>query len=94
MITKLIEIVPKTKVAKYSQTDVDKYVLRDIFVNSDCVVCVREHNIERRFLPEDLNENHKFSRIFMQRGQNGMEILVVGEPSMIEQKLNKRLLKG
>jgi hypothetical protein len=52
---------------------------------------------EQGLLPDDLNKEHQFSKLTINRGHTGTEIVVVGAPEMIETKLNivaQRLLKG
>ena len=77
------------------------YSLREIFVNPEHVVMIRE---EKRM--KELNENgkvasglddaHQFSKLTINRGQSGTEIIVVGAPDIIETTLNngKQLLRG
>jgi hypothetical protein len=38
---------------------------------------------------KDLNPSHEFSKLTINRGNTGTEIVVVGGPSHIETKLNK-----
>ena len=78
------------------------YTLREIFVNPEHVVCLREDQhtlqlLEEGKLPNDLDNRQKFTRVQMNRGTTGLDIVVVGCPSIVEQKLNistKTLLKG
>lgn len=77
------------------------YSLREIFINPEHVVMIRE---EKRM--KELNENgkvaagldnaHQFSKLTINRGQAGTEIVVVGSPAVIESalKTNKQLLRG
>ncbi len=78
------------------------YTLREIFVNPEHVVCLREdyHTLtllKEGRLPDNLDNRQKFTRVQMNRGSTGLDIVVVGSPSVVEQKLNistKTLLKG
>ena len=78
------------------------YTLREIFVNPEHVICLREdyHTLQllqEGRLPDDLDTRQKFTRVQMNRGSTGLDIIVVGCPSTVEQKLNtskKMLLKG
>ena len=48
-------------------------------------------------LPEGLDSRQEFSRIYLNRGQVGLDIVVVGSPSLIEKELKKnykQVLKG
>tara|TARA_Y100000296_G_scaffold84352_1_gene117462 strand:- start:464 stop:754 length:291 start_codon:yes stop_codon:yes gene_type:complete len=78
-----------------------KFLLREVFVNPEHVVMVREEARMRQLneeglLPDNLNLDHQFSKITINRGQTGTEIVVVGSPDLIETKLkaNKKLLRG
>ena len=79
----------------------NNYTLREVFVNPEHVVMIREEARmqdlkEQGRLPEDLNNNHRFTKLTINRGQTGTEIVVVGAPDMIEQSLNqnKKLIRG
>ena len=77
------------------------YSLREIFINPEHVVMIRE---EKRM--KELNENgkvasgldiaHQFSKLTINRGQAGTEIIVVGSPEVVESTLKngKQLLRG
>ena len=78
-----------------------KFLLREVFVNPEHVVMIREEARMRQLnkeglLPANLNRDHQFSKITINRGQTGTEIVVVGSPELIETKLkaNKKLLRG
>jgi hypothetical protein len=48
-------------------------------------------------LPEGLDNKQEFSRVYMNRGQAGLDVVVIGNPAVIEEKLNvrnKKILKG
>jgi hypothetical protein len=80
----------------------DKWILREIIVNPDYVVCLRpDHRavslLEEGSLPEGLDDRQQFTKIQMDRGNGGLDIVVVGGLSLIEDKLNvqqRQLLKG
>ena len=78
-----------------------EYSFREIFVNPEHIVCLREDEKYKRRLLEnqlvDLNKNHTFTRVYMNRGQSGIDFVVVGEPSHIQERLGlatKQLLRG
>lgn len=96
MLVKLIEVV-----SNGALTTGIKYSLREVMVNPEHVIMVREdHQMvtlnEQGVIVADLNEHHTFSKITINRGQNGSEIIVVGAPSIIEKQLNctQQLLRG
>ena len=96
MLVKLTEVCSNGAV-----TTNKSYSLREIFINPEHVVMVREER-QMRALNEagsavkGLNEAHQFSKLTINRGQTGTEIVVVGAPDVIETALknNKKLLKG
>ena len=78
------------------------YVLREIFVNPEHVIMIREEKRiqelnARGLLNEDLDISHRFSKLTINRGHTGTEIVVIGAPDMVETKLqqtSKQLLRG
>tara|TARA_B100000131_G_scaffold257533_1_gene252546 strand:+ start:364 stop:654 length:291 start_codon:yes stop_codon:yes gene_type:complete len=95
-------LVKLTEVCNNGAVTTNKtYSLREVFVNPEHVVMIRE---EKRM--RELNENgrvasgldsaHQFSKLTINRGQTGTDIIVVGSPEIIENTLqrNKQLLKG
>ena len=99
MITKLIEIYNPVSA---SNSGTSPWKLREIFINAEHVVAMRPDNMMDRLLhegklPGDLDKRQSFTKIYLNRGQTGIDITVVGEPEMVEQKLyhsRKQLLKG
>ncbi len=78
-----------------------KYTLREVFVNPEHVVMIREESNmkqlnERGDLLPDLNTEHRFTKLTINRGHTGTEIVVVGAPTAIENTLNqqKQLIRG
>ena len=78
-----------------------KYSLREVFVNPEHVVMVREeHKMrdlnEQGMLTEGLDKQHRFSKLTIDKGTTGTDIVVLGDPVSIETVLNKRsyILKG
>ena len=77
------------------------YTLREVFVNPEHVVMVRADPRMRTLneqgaLPGGLKEEHEFSKLTINRGHTGTEMVVVGSPHLIEDKLNtqQQLLRG
>ena len=77
------------------------YTLREVFVNPEHVVMIREEARMRQLneqgaLPADLDSSHQFTKLTINRGHTGTEIVVVGAPALIEGQLNrkKELLRG
>ena len=77
------------------------YTLREVFVNPEHVIMIREEARmqqlnEQGLLPEGLSNSHQFTKLTINLGHTGTEIIVVGAPSVIENSLNtnKELLRG
>jgi hypothetical protein len=78
-----------------------KYSLREVFVNPEHVVMVREeHQMkslnEQGMLTEGLSKDHRFSKITIDKGTTGTDIVVIGDPNTVETALKSRsyVLKG
>ena len=100
MIIKLTEIA---KDKNYNVSNLEEnFVLREVFINPEHVVCLREDNVYKRLLSEGklmsgLNVEQCFTRVYLNRGQAGIEMTVVGSPSSVQEKIgsnDKQLLRG
>jgi len=96
MLVKLTEVCHNAAL-----TTKQDYTLREVFVNPEHVVMIREEDRmqqlnERGLLPDGLNVNHKFTKLTINRGHTGTEIIVVGSPKVVENSLTKqkKLIKG
>ena len=75
-------------------------VLEEVFVNTEHVTCVRAASPPPMYegrLPEGLDKRTEFCKVFLDHGQNGIALMVVGAPALIESKINsanRQLLKG
>jgi len=82
------------------------YKLRDVFINPEHVILIRE-DVRAKELNEngklqmsgsdELHKDHRFSKLTINRGHTGSEIVVVGSPDMIENTLHrsdKKILRG
>ena len=95
-------LVKLTEVCKNGAlTTRQDYTLREVFVNPEHVIMIREEARmqqlnEQGLLPEGLSNSHQFTKLTINRGHTGTEIIVVGAPSVIENSLNtnKELLRG
>ena len=79
----------------------DDYTLREVFVNPEHVVMIREEARLKELneqipLTEGLRTEHRFTKLTINRGHTGTEMVVVGAPDTVEQHLNsnKQLLRG
>lgn len=97
MIVKLVEIFESTSRSRDAKTS---YCLREVYVNANHVVCLREDlsmgkKLQAKLLPEDMNPNQQFTKVSLSRGHSGIDIVVVGDPNSVEKKLKHReLLRG
>ncbi len=96
MLVKLTEICQNNTLT--SNRD---FTLREVFVNPEHVVMIREESRMQKLnedgvLPTDLSKSHQFTKLTINRGQTGTEIIVVGSPEMVENTLNQKrtLIRG
>jgi hypothetical protein len=97
MLVKLTEVCQKNTLTSSKQ----EYSLRDVFVNPEHVVMIREDSRmsqlnEKKSLLPGMDNSHQFTKLTINRGQTGTEIIVVGSPQIVEEKLqhNKQLIRG
>jgi hypothetical protein len=89
MVVKLVEV----------KTRHGKIFLQEIYINPKQVVCIRPsyESLDENLYPDGLDKRQEFSKVHLDHGQNGLALMVVGPPAMIESKLNEanlQLLKG
>jgi len=98
-MVRLIEVCEKVSASNSSQKF---YTLREIYVNPKHVVSLREESSFKQKLaegtmPEGLDSRQGFTRVTLDRGQTGLDVIVVGQPNIVETKLKgdqKELLHG
>ena len=93
MLVKLTEAVHDPSTNRYS--------LREVTVNPSHVVAIREDQNMASALKEGriidgLSAKAQFSRVLVGGGQYGLNLLVVGSPELIQEKLShsRTVLKG
>ena len=96
MLVKLTEICRNNTL-----TTEHGYSLREIFINPEHVVMIREEGRlqqlnEEGLLTNGLDPSHRFTKLTINRGHTGTEIVVIGAPDLVEKSLNsnKQLLRG
>ena len=97
MVVKLIEVH-----SHHAVTSNKSYTLREVFINPQRVVSMREDKgfqslLSEGELPEGMSDNQTFTRIFLDQGQGGRSIVVVGDPMSVDRKLTEgqtRVLRG
>ena len=96
MIIKLVEVISDKGGTYLNQ----RYKLKEIFVNPKHIVALREDNdmkmsMNEGTLPEGISPQMGFTRLYLDRGQHGLDVTVVGDPAHVQEKLhlsNKQLL--
>jgi len=98
----MIQLIEVCELLKASKNSTQKYTLREIYVNPKHVISLREDdNFKRKLhegvLPDNLTDSHNFTRVTLDKGQTGLELVVIGAPHIIEMKLkggSRELLHG
>ena len=96
----IIQLVEVYKLKQLPKADQSPYSLRDVFISTEHITCLREDlitskNLQSGLLPEELDSRQRFTKIHLNRGLSGIDLTVVGDPSTIQKKLSgKTLLKG
>lgn len=103
MLVTLVEVVEKSRHQTTSAERGRSYGLREVTVNPNHVVCLREDHqmvkmLNEGYLPEDMDKRQQFTRLYLDRGQAGIDITVVGSVQSIKDSLgvadNRSLLHG
>ncbi len=78
-----------------------EYSLREVYINPDHVVCLRENNDVTRLLiegslPDELDPRQQFTTVSLNKGTYGQDIIVIGPVRETHEKLyaQKTLLQG
>jgi hypothetical protein len=92
MLVKLIEIYNKKTYASNSSGRAEEFSLREVLVNPEHVVCIRENDsLKTRLLETELGQEihpaEGFTKIYINRGQSGLDLDVVGDLCSIQNKL-------
>tara|TARA_R100000234_G_C4997117_1_gene178487 strand:- start:757 stop:1050 length:294 start_codon:yes stop_codon:yes gene_type:complete len=95
MLVKLIEIYNKRTYASGDDGRFEEYSLREVFVNPEHVVCLRENDslktrLSKTSLGEEIHPAEGFTKVYINRGQSGLDLDVVGDLSVIKNKLQGR----
>mgnify|MGYP005825050293 CR=1 FL=1 len=84
----MIKLIEVFKLPQHNQ-----YTLREIYVNPKHVVALREEvsfkqKLVEGQLPDDLDSRQDFTRLTLDRGQSGLDVVVIGAPHIIENKIH------
>ena len=98
----MIKLIEVCEIKNASSSPQKAYTLREIYVNPKHVVSLREaasfqQKLVEGKLPEGLDTRQGFTKITLDRGQFGLDVVVIGQPSIVESKLadaKRELLHG
>ena len=98
----MIQLVEVCELLTASKNAKQKFTLREIYINPKHVISLREDaNFERRLsegvLPPELDDRQRFTRLTIDKGHAGLEIIVIGAPDVVEEKMRsakRELLQG
>jgi len=99
----MVKLVEVCELLRASSGGKQKYTLREVYINPKHVVSLREDTLFKDkltegILPEKLDDRQEFTRVTLDKGHTGMELVVVGMPHVVESKLKeektKSVLKG
>ena len=97
----MIKLVEVCEVSNASNNTNKRYSLREIYVNPKHVVSLRsepkyKQKLQEGILPDDLDLRQEFTRLTLDKGNVGVEVVVVGDPNLVNGKLKggKNVLKG
>tara|TARA_R110002073_G_scaffold133706_1_gene281183 strand:+ start:78 stop:353 length:276 start_codon:yes stop_codon:yes gene_type:complete len=91
-MTKLVEVYKS----------LTEYRIREIYVNPKHIVAMRQDDrmssvLKEGKLPNELDNRQVFTKLYVDRGNTGIDVTVVGDLNTIKEKLglgNRSLLKG
>ena len=95
----LISLTEITPISKFTH-ERTSYTLREVFINPSHVVCIRieedyKHKLLEGMLPPGLDERQEFSRVVFSSSSAHGSMVVVGSPTLLQEKMHKKqLLKG
>ena len=103
MLVTLVEVVERSRHHSGSAEHRKAYSLREVTINPSHVVCLREDHqmlrmLSEGYLPEDMDSRQQFTRLYLDRGQAGIDIPVVGSVQSVKDSLgvtvDRELLHG
>jgi hypothetical protein len=73
----------------------ERFDLREVFVNPRHVVSLREDGqtskaLNEGRLPEGMDPRQTFTKLTLDKGTVGLELTIVGSPAVVESKLKKQ----
>lgn len=99
-MVQFVEIVEES----YPTKPENRFKIREIYISPEHIVMVREDSNTQRTLSEGLgvipglSPNAKFSKLTINRGTQGQDVIVAGSVDAVYEKINnvrsKQLLRG
>jgi len=99
----LVEVVENTIPTRQNE----RFQLREVYISPEHIIMVREERASEQAIRESVKNKHldiptgmKFTKLTINRGTTGHDILVLGSVDMIYEKIesakikNKQLLRG
>ena len=98
----MIQLIEVCELSSASKNIKQRFTLREVYINPKHIISLREDmNFKQKLnegqLPEGLNGEQRFTRVAIDKGHTGLEIIVVGHPTIIEAKMKgaeRELLLG
>jgi len=98
----MIQLIEVYNAVSSANHGTSKFSLREIYVNPEHIVAARPDLQTNRLmaeglLPPNLDPQQMFTKLYIDRGQIGLDVIVVGDAASISEKLglnSKILLKG
>ena len=92
MLKKLIEIYNQKSFASACDNKREVFSVREVYINPEHVVCMREnYSLSVKLAESDLGDHFKahqeVTKIYINRGQSGLDVDVVGDMSTVKAKL-------
>ena len=92
MLVKLIEVYNKRTFASSNTGKTEEFSLREVLVNPEHIVCIRENDslktkLSETKLGQEIHSAGGFTKIYINRGQSGLDLDVVGDLSSVQNKL-------
>lgn len=102
MLVTLTEVVSANSNVAGSSMATRTFTLREITVNPQHVICLREDatmtsRLDEGRLPEGMDSRQRFTKLTLDRGHSGLDVTIVGDPVQVKEKLRisaREILRG
>jgi len=88
----MIQLIEVCELSTSNKNSQQRFTLREVYINPKHIISLREdarfkQKLNEGVLPPDLDARQKFTRVTIDKGNAGQEIIVIGPPSAIEAKM-------